>query len=386
MKLLKNEVEKRLVVKLNKSMKDDISSGIMNYGEFNDYPQIIERLILGSQTGRACANIFGKFIAGQGFTNDAINNINVGKDAYGKDIKLAKLLRQFAQSISFFNGAYIHNRFNNDAKIVESKIVQFKNCRLSRIDDNNFCARIAYSDKFVTDENKLNSLKSSELKWYNMFNVSAVQNQIKQSGGIEKYKGQIYHFFLDDTYVYPLSQFDSVYLDLDTEYQIQLFKNREIRNGFSDKVAMNINVLADEETKKDTVYECQKWMGPDGDKLIIFENEFDENGLVSEKNFKLDKVSTNINDKLFDGWEKSLPNNIRKSIFALPAVLIDYEQGQLSQASGEMIKQAVNYYNSITEGIRQAVSESFKEIFINSNNEILSKNIDWTIKPIEINL
>ena len=51
-----------------------------------------------------------------------------------------------------------------------------------------------------------------------------------------------------------------------------------------------------------------------------------------------------------------------------------------------MVKQAVNYYNSITEGIRQAVSESFKEIFVNSNNEILSKNIDWTIKPIEINL
>ena len=219
-----------------------------------------------------------------------------------------------------------------------------------------------------------------------MFNVSAVQSQIKQVGGIEKYKGQIYHFFLDDTYVYPLSQFDSVYLDLDTEYQIQLFKNREIRNGFSDKVAMNINVLADEETKKETIDECHKWIGPDGDKLIIFENEFDENGLVSEKNFKLDKISTNINDKLFDGWEKSLPNNIRKSIFALPAVLIDYEQGQLSQASGEMVKQAVNYYNSITDGTRQAVSESFKEIFVNSNNEILSKNIDWTIKPIEINL
>ena len=183
-----------------------------------------------------------------------------------------------------------------------------------------------------------------------------------------------------------MSQFDSVYLDLDTEYQIQLFKNREIRNGFSDKVAMNINVLADEETKKETIDECHKWIGPDGDKLIIFENEFDENGLVSEKNFKLDKISTNINDKLFDGWEKSLPNNIRKSIFALPAVLIDYEQGQLSQASGEMVKQAVNYYNSITDGTRQAVSESFKEIFVNSNNEILSKNIDWTIKPIEINL
>ena len=51
MKLLKNEVEKRLTVSLNKKMYDDITSGIMNYGEFNDYPQVIERLILGSQTG-----------------------------------------------------------------------------------------------------------------------------------------------------------------------------------------------------------------------------------------------------------------------------------------------------------------------------------------------
>ena len=91
MKLLKNEVEKRLTVSLNKKMHDDISSGIMNYGEFNDDPQVIERLILGSQTGRACANIFGKFIAGMGFENDDINNIIVGKDVYGKDIKLQNL-------------------------------------------------------------------------------------------------------------------------------------------------------------------------------------------------------------------------------------------------------------------------------------------------------
>ena len=384
MKLLKNEVEKRLTVSLNKKMHDDISSGIMNYGEFNDYPQVIERLILGSQTGRACANIFGKFIAGMGFENDEINNTIVGKDVYGKDIKLQKLLRQFAQSIAFFNGGYIHNRFNNAGKITESKIVQFKNCRLSRVDDNGYCSRIAYSDNFANES--LSKDKKINITWFNSFNINAVQNQIKNVGGIEFYKGQIYHLFLDDSFIYPLSQFDSVYLDLDTEYQIQLFKNREIRNGMSDKVIMNINLTADEETKEDVINECHKWMSPDGDKLIIFENEFDENGIISEKNFKIDRIATNINDKLFDGWEKSLPNNIRKAIFALPAVLIDYEQGQLSQASGEMVKQAVNYYNSVTDGIRQSVSESFSEIFVNSNNEILSSNTNWDIKKLEISL
>ena len=384
MKLLKNEVEKRLTVSLNKKMHDDISSGIMNYGEFNDYPQVIERLIMGSQTGRACANIFGKFIAGMGFENDVINNIIVGKDVYGKDIKLQKLLRQFAQSISFFNGGYIHNRFNNAGKITESKIVQFKNCRLSRVDDNGYCSRIAYSDNFANE--RISKDKKINITWFNSFNINAVQNQIKNAGGIEFYKGQIYHLFLDDSFIYPLSQFDSVYLDLDTEYQIQLFKNREIRNGMSDKVIMNINLTADEETKEDVIKECHKWMSPDGDKLIIFENEFDENGIISEKNFKIDRIATNINDKLFDGWEKSLPNNIRKAIFALPAVLIDYEQGQLSQASGEMVKQAVNYYNSITDGIRQSVSESFSEIFVNSNNKILSSNTNWNIKKLEISL
>ena len=384
MKLLKNEVEKRLTVSLNKKMHDDISSGIMNYGEFNDYPQVIERLILGSQTGRACANIFGKFIAGMGFENDEINNTIVGKDVYGKDIKLQKLLRQFAQSIAFFNGGYIHNRFNNAGKITESKIVQFKNCRLSRVDDNGYCSRIAYSDNFANDS--LSKDKKINITWFNSFNINAVQNQIKNVGGIEFYKGQIYYLFLDDSFIYPLSQFDSVYLDLDTEYQIQLFKNREIRNGMSDKVIMNINLTADEETKEDVINECHKWMSPDGDKLILFENEFDENGIISEKNFKIDRIATNINDKLFDGWEKSLPNNIRKAIFALPAVLIDYEQGQLSQASGEMVKQAVNYYNSITDGIRQSVSESFSEIFVNSNNKILSSNTNWNIKKLEISL
>ena len=38
--------------------------------------------------------------------------------------------------------------------------------------------------------------------------------------------------FFDPEYLYPLSMIDSVYLDCDTEAQISIFRNTEIRNGF----------------------------------------------------------------------------------------------------------------------------------------------------------
>jgi hypothetical protein len=172
---------------------------------------------------------------------------------------------------------------------------------------------------------------------------------------------------------------------MDTEYQVQLFKNREIRNGFSDKIVMNIAPPEDEADRDMVIAKAKSWMGADGDKLLMFESEFDETGnLKVDGAFKVQEIKTNINDKLFQSWETSLANNIRKAVHALPAVLIDYEQGKLSGTSGEAIVQATNYYNALTQGVRQAISELFKDIFSNSVNPTLKSVTDWSLKPVEL--
>lgn len=380
MKLSNIEIENRINIKLDKSIKDDTSSGIMTFGEMNDYPQIIEKLIYGSQTASSTAKIFAKFIGGEGFENKEIGKVVVGKDNKGKNITLDKIRKDICKSISFFNGFYIHTNINLGGEVVDSKLVPFKNCRFSREDDLGYCGRIAVSNEWTKKGKKI-------INWYNVFNLekNVLFSNIENAGGIEKFNGQIYFGFIEDNFLYPISPFDSVYLDMDTENQVQLYKNSEIRNGFSDKVIFNINMSDDEEEQIRTKNTINSFLGPDGPKALVFQSEFDENGNLLERTFKIDKVENNINEKLFESsWEKGLSNNIRKAANGLPAVLIDYDQGGLSQASGEMIIQATKYYNDITKDIRSSVAEMIKEIYSNHTSPILKNNTNWNILPNKI--
>lgn len=127
MKILLSEIDERLPVEVNRSILADGVNGVMQFGDRNDYPQRIERLILGSVTGKAVTNAYAKFLTGMGFDGE-INNIVVGFDSRGKQITIRGLLSMVAQSISFFNGAYIHVNLNQDMKVVNAQPLLFKNC------------------------------------------------------------------------------------------------------------------------------------------------------------------------------------------------------------------------------------------------------------------
>lgn len=386
MKLANIEIDNRIDVALNKSFKSDDNSGIMTFGENNDYPQIIEKLILSSKTGKASRGIFAKFIAGSGFENEQIGSVIVGKNEKGQDIILDDIRRKLALSIATYGGGYIHANMTIEGIVTDTKIVSFKDCRFTQVDDIGNTGKVAVYNNWTKEYSK--KIDKNKITYYNHFNTnrSVLLDNIEKAGGIDNFKGQIYSFASDDEYLYPLSPFDSVYLDCDSEYQIQLFKNREIRNGFSDKIILLVSE-PDDEIEQDVIENKVKGlMGADGEKIIMFYTSFDdETGDIDKDGaFKLEKITTNINDKLFVEWEKSLSNSIRKAAKALPAVLIDYEQGQLSQASGEMIKQAVNYYNALISHEREVLESAIKDVYSNFKNDLLSDNINWNIKPLQL--
>ena len=90
MKLVKTELENRLITKLDKSINVNGANGIMSFGEKNDYPQIMERIINSSVTAKSSADIYARFLTGEGFESD-INNIVIGKDARSKEVTILQL-------------------------------------------------------------------------------------------------------------------------------------------------------------------------------------------------------------------------------------------------------------------------------------------------------
>lgn len=383
MKILLSELDKRLEVQVDRSIRADGVNGIMKFGENNDYPQRIERLINGSVTAKSTANAYAKFLAGDGFES-AINDIVVGYDSRHKRITLRGLLSLVAHSLAANNGAYVHVNFNREQKIVNAQHVLFKNCRFSKLDDTGYTSQIGYYENW--EKEKKEKYDKSKIKWYNIFNLNekVFLEQIRKSKGIENYKGQFFFHFLDNQYIYPLSPFDSAYIDADTEYQMSLHKNNEIRNGGTEKTVFQVNEQLSGKVKTKLADGIKTFMGSRGTKTLVVETATDENGLIIEnKAMKATSIKSNIDSKLYENWEKELTNKIRKPI-TLPSVLIDYDESKLGTTSGEGIIQATNFFNQITKDDRKSISDMFKEIFSNFVDERLSSNMNWNIKPLTL--
>ncbi len=389
MLLTKAEAPQRVQVVLNKTIKPkDVTGGLMMFGEQNDYPNIIESVVNSSSTAKASHSVYSKFLIGHGF-NAPINDIIVGKDARGKDIKASQLLRMVASSIAYFNGYIIHVNKTITNEVKDCRIIPFKNFRFNMPDDLGFSSKgLIYHNWNNTDNWNKKGFQLKDVKSYDFFtnDEKSFINQVKKTGTIEKYNGQLFFQFFDDLYLYPLSPFDSVYLDCDTESEISVFKNREIRNGFMATTVMRIADTGNKEDNDAIVASVTNAMGANGDRVILLTDKIDEDTkeIVKNGSFALDRIETNINDKLFENWEKSLSNNIRKAIKALPAVLIDFEQGKLSGTSGESIVQAVTFYNAMTADDRNLISESLGQLFSSFENPTLKNNTDWSIKPLNM--
>jgi len=389
-RIVSSEVDKRVIIVPNKTIKQKTEGvhGVMYFGQDNDYPQLMEKIINGSITAKTSADVYSKFLTGEGFEKEELNGVKVGTDSKGKSITLLRLLREFANSISRNNGAYIHCNYTLDGKIKNTHLKPFKYCRFSTPDDNGYSAKILVYDNWEKDKNK-GRFQPKDIRSFNVFNSnkSAIVEQIKAANGIKKYKGQIYFLFLDNEYFYPLSNYDEVYLDCDTEAQLALYRNRQTRNSFFKKTIIRVQPAKTDEEARELAKQMKQILGADGDGLLILEDEPDENGEFSDnKGFATEQLDSDIEDDLFKEWPKQLSNNIRKAAKNIPMMLIDINDSIFSNQSGEAIKQAVNFYNELTRDDRAAISGAFKEIFSNFDDDILRNNDNWDIKPLNLTI
>jgi hypothetical protein len=389
-RLLNVEIDKRIVVKLDKSIKkSDDYKGLMTFGNQNDYPQKLEKLVNGSVTAKAIKKINAKFLSGQGFENEVINKIKVGTDARGKEITIRSLLRQVAASAALNEGFYIHANVNVKGEVGNVHLKPFKNCRFSKADDEGYSPKILIYDNWDKQNGKFDTKKIVSFNVFNL-NPKVITKEIQSQKGKDfnekanNYKGQVYFQFFDDEYFYPLSGFDAAYLDCDTENQIALYENRQVRDGFFDSIIIRTAPFGTPEEEKVFTEGIRKQLGPDGDRVVIIQDSVNDEGVIPENGaYIIDKIQGNVNSKLFEGIKIAIKNQIRKSK-TVPAILIDYEESKLGNTSGEAVLQATNLYNALTRDDREVIEESFKEIFSNSTNEILRNNTNWKIKELEL--
>ena len=358
--------------------------GIISYDIDNAYPSRMERLINSSVTAKAAAGMYARFLSGQGFADESLNTVIVGKDNF-RSITALELLRKIAASIAKFNGVYVRAQFTgyNPSAF---RIEPFRYCRLGDMDDQDFSAKIVVYNNW--DRWKGPKLERGKYIAVDVWNPlkAVIDAQVAAAGSFGKWKGQMYYSFLDDEYIYPLSPIDVTKWDADTESQIAIFKNGELRRGFFLKYILHHTKFNTDDEADDFVKKMQGFMGGDHEKaMMVLEGSFGPDGqVISGENVKLEKIEQNINDKMFEGYESSTQNAIRKAFNAIPQILIDYEDSKLGTTSGEALRQAAFFYNSMTLESRMKIAQIFKELFKNFIDPAL-RGRDWTIQELDFN-
>lgn len=356
--------------------------GIENYDIDNAYPSRMERLINGSVTAKSSALMLSRFLIGKGFKETDLNKVIVGRDRYERPISAFKLLRQIAISTAYHAGYYVRAQFDDNHSVTGLQHENFKNCRFGLKDSKDYSGHIVIYDNWDYSKGlKINKKDYILVPVWNM-NPAAIKTQIEKAKGIKKYKGQVFFNFLDEYYIYPLSPIDPVHYDADTEHEISMFKNGELRRGFFMKKIIHHAQFENQKDADDFKDAIVKFQGG-GHKysFMVLEGTFDEDGNLKEgENIKIEDIKQNVDDKIFETYEKSCINNIRKAYNAIPQILIDYEDSKLGTTSGEALFQASAFYNQMTEELRIAISESFKEMFSRWAKQDLRVK-EWEIEP-----
>ena len=359
-------------------VKLDKQKGIYQNGKDNAYPQRVERIINGSVTAKTACNMLKKFIIGNGFEDTQLNSLVINSDLMGNTTFL-KLLSQIASSVSKQNGAFLQLQWNGNAQITSAKSIPYRDCRFGKTDSGGYSGKIHVYNDWIKE---LGAVKSDKVQIIDNFNPTknVIEEQLTKKG----WQGQIAFLRLDDEYIYPYSTVDSVLEDADTEAQISSFKNGELRGGFNAQYFLYHTPFEnkqDETEFKDTI---NKFLGGDHQgSIAMMPAEFDEDGnLKRAKSLELSKIERTFDADAFDSIEKTIANNIRKALNAIPQILIEAPDAGMFGQSGEAFVQAFNFYNSQTLEIRAAVSQWLISIFKHSADPILAKS-NFKIIPLK---
>lgn len=343
-------------------LRNDRGLGVQSYGEYNDYPQQLIEIVNASGTGKSCVNTYAKFISGKGFEDKDFYKKIVNRFGHTNDYICDQISKDFAA----FGGFAIHVNYNANYKICEIQHIPFEQARFKALDpDSGFFDKIALHNDWGKRFLNLRKWKKDDIQFIDFFNPDPgeIKLQIDAAGGWANYKGQILYYSNEGERVYPLPVFDTVLTDMNTEEGISNVSNRNARNNFLSAGMLinysNTNTAAEEKTEDEGQLEStiKGFQGDEKAGKIMYVELEDGDTKPEFVSFK----GTNY-DKEFNVTLASSQANIGKA-FNQPPILRAENVG--ANFGADLMLNAYNYYNSVTENERLVIERAFTTIFKN---------------------
>ena len=359
----------------SREIKSDTNSSDKIYSRDADnlYPHRIEKVINNSPTGRRCANLMAKYIAGKGNTS----NFKIGKK-YINDIISAA-----SASISKQYGVYFRVKYGIDTaktmtggdivfKTIYTEVLDYVLMAKSKEDDDNFEGKI-YMLK--DDDEGGMSGKDEDLKWFYPFNQDPrvikyqMLNDCKEKGIndpsiedlIRNYRGQVFYLNLTPEYIYALPLADSVYNDLDTEFRISTYNNTQTRKGFLGKTLITKYEDADgDDADEEFDEELKTWLGSENSSTVFVVTVPQSVPVDLDKAFVVNQLKPQFDDKLFESTIKNIRQNIMGAFNNIPEALVFAGSGALFGTSAQAYNEMKKFYWEQNEYERSQLEQTLR--------------------------
>lgn len=377
------------VVSLHKESRRTESNKYKGYpflanGEKNDYPTMIELLVGGSATAKACAGVIADFIYGKGFSLEAEARAAARQQRtrFRKDTLYINnkretpndLLKKVARSLSYHKGVFVQVNYNQLFQKTSVQVLPYRYCRLGARDSNNYRGKVLYYENWDNLQDKKEVDKN--VKAIDLYDPSpkVIQEQVDAAGGWDNYKGQVYFLNLDRNDSYPLAWADVVLLDCESEMLSTKYTRNGFKKGFFGTYAFVTSTMNSDEARDEFRDNLRNSIGVEAEQSV-FHFELEMKGDKLEDQVFVKPIESNVKADLFEYADKKTANNIRKTYGNIPPVLIDFVEGKLGNTSGDSLKEARIFMQEQMQEERQDVQEMFEELFDNFAEPISSNGL-----------
>lgn len=257
----------------------DYSKDIIRFGENDNFPLRLARLVQQSPTASSCIDTRIDFIQGGGFSDNALKVIKLGPTGF----TFNDLHAHCSDAFGIFEGFAFQVLWNLKGNITEIRSIPFEYCRLAIPDKYGDITKIHINPYYGTGEYQIRYTTD-----FDVYNPKNVKIQQKQQG--LKYKGQIFWYGTTGplSRFYPVPKYYSCADWMSIDEAIGGFHHHNIDNGFFQSVLFRM--IGDP---------LQPSEHPDDMTWNATNNQYEPNPKYTQA-YRL-----NIEMQKFSGWDKA---------------------------------------------------------------------------------
>jgi hypothetical protein len=357
--------------------------GVYHYGFDNNYPRKIIQSSERSSSLVTAKNKQAQFVQGLGFPGATANDVKNGTAVViNRDGETLYDLLQFCSHEKANINIAIHVNYNALGEAVELNLVQYDFVRRKiRKKDEKYIKHIitniwhlendytqyGYAAKMM-EFNRWMEGKETELSFcalevfdYNPDPI-VVREQIELAGGIENYPGQLFYRKRTKD-IYQKAIYDSVADDFQFDAEAKLMSLSNIQNGYS---AGGVFKYFSTDTGNKEIQDIKKKLGntrgaSNTGRILTVPIPPNSDMRMPDNMFE-PTIMQNI-DSLNEKQKKDARENI-DGLYNIPKALkASQNEGFLSK---ENMQEAFDYYNSVTEPLRQELEIELTQLIANS--------------------